>query len=62
VNGAAKIEFFNLHGQKVYEMKSFIRASQINTVQYTGFVRSSTLIYKVTIGEHTATGIVINPN
>jgi len=62
VNGAAKIEFFNLHGQKVYEMKSFIRASQINTVQYTGSVRSSTLIYKVTIGEHSATGIVINPN
>ena len=62
VNGAAKIEFFNLNGQKVYEMKSFIRAGQSNTVQYSGAVRTSTLIYKVTIGEHTATGIVINPN
>jgi hypothetical protein len=62
VNGVAKIEFFNLNGQKVYEMNTIVRASLNNTVQYTGAGRSSTLIYKVTIGEQMATGIVINPN
>jgi hypothetical protein len=62
VNGLAKIEFFNLNGQKLYEMKAIIRASRSNTVQYTGTIRSSTLIYKVTIAEKIATGIVINPN
>jgi hypothetical protein len=62
VNGLAKIEFFNLNGQKLYEMKAIIRASRSNTVQYTGTIRSSTLIYKVTIAEKIAPGIVINPN
>lgn len=60
--GIAKIEFFNLNGQKVHEMNAVIRASLNNTVQYTGAVRSSTLIYKVTIGQQMETGIVINPN
>jgi hypothetical protein len=62
VNGIAKIEFFNLNGQKVYEMNTLVRASLNNTVHYNGAVRSSTLIYKVTIGKQMATGIVINPN
>jgi hypothetical protein len=61
LNGVAKIEFFNLNGQKVYEMNKPIRGNRNNTVLYTG-PASSTLIYKVAIGDQMATGIVINPN
>lgn len=61
LNGVAKTEFFNLNGQKVYEMNKPIRGNRNNTVLYTG-PASSTLIYKVAIGDQMATGIVINPN
>jgi hypothetical protein len=62
LNGRAKIEFFTMNGQKVHEINTLVRASRNNTVLYSGPVRSSTLIYKVTIGDKMATGIVINPN
>ena len=62
MNGLAKIEFFNLNGQKVYEMNKPVRSNSNNTVLYTRTAMASTLIYKVTIGEQIATGIVINPN
>ena len=62
LNGIAKIEFFSLSGQKLYQMNKPVRAGSNNTVLYTGSLHRATLIYKVTLGEQIATGIVINPN
>jgi hypothetical protein len=62
ITAVVKIEFFTVNGEKVYEMKSPVRANRNNTVLYSGPAGSSTLIYKVTIEKQMATGIVINPN
>ena len=62
VSGMATIEFYNVNGQKVYEMKRMLSANMNMTVPYTGSVRLATLIYRVTIKNHQATGTLINLN
>ena len=62
VTGMAKMEFFTLSGQKVYEMSKPVTAGSKSTILYTGSVRFSTLFYKVSIDKYVATGIVLKPN
>jgi len=62
VMGMARIEFFTLNGQKVYEMNKPAVANSNTAVTYTGPLRFATLVYKVTIAKNIATGIVLKPN
>ena len=62
VTGPAKIEFFTINGQKVYEQNRPVLANQPIVIPYTGPVRFATMAYKVTVGENIATGMVIKPN
>jgi hypothetical protein len=62
VSGEATIEFFTVNGSKVYEMKKLLPANVRTTIAYTGPVRFATLLYRMTIGKYSATGIVIKPN
>jgi hypothetical protein len=62
VTGMAKLEFFTLTGQKVYEMQKRVIANSTMVIPYTGPVNSSTLLYKVTIQNKLVTGIVLKPN
>ena len=61
-SGRARIEFFTVNGQKVFEMYRPVIANHNMTIPYNGPTRFATLAYKVTIGNHIATGIVIKPN
>jgi hypothetical protein len=62
ISGIATIEFFTINGIKVYEMKKPVPANLNSTAIYTGPVHFSTLLYKVTIGGYSATGIVLKPD
>lgn len=62
VTGTARIEFFDPQGQKVYELQSAVWGNMPTTVQYTGPGHFSTLLYRVTIKDQLATGIVLQPN
>ena len=62
VMGMARIEFFTLNGQKVYEMNKQVTANSNTAVTYTGPLRFATLVYKVTVEKNIATGIVLKPN
>jgi len=62
VTGMARIEFFTLNGQKVYEMNKPVVANSNTAVTYMGPLRFATLVYKVTIAKNIATGIVLKPN
>jgi hypothetical protein len=62
VTGRAKMEFYSVSGQKVYEMDKPVTAGFSSTILYTGSVRFSSLFYKVTIEKYVATGIVLKPN
>jgi hypothetical protein len=62
VTGMAKLEFFNITGQKVYEMNKPVVANSTMVIPYAGPVNASTLFYKVTIQNKLATGVVLKPN
>jgi hypothetical protein len=62
VSGMARIEFFTINGQKVYEMNRQLVANANNAVTYTGPLRFATVVYKVTIEKYIATGVVLKPN
>ncbi|HEU5163962.1 MAG TPA: hypothetical protein VFU29_00390 [Chitinophagaceae bacterium] len=62
VMGMARIEFFTLNGQKVYEMNKQVTANSNTAVTYTGPLRFATLVYKVTVEKNIVTGIVLKPN
>jgi PKD domain-containing protein len=62
VTGIAKIEFYTVAGQKIYQMSKTLRRNSTSTIQYTGPLTFATLFYRVTIEKFSATGIVLKPN
>jgi hypothetical protein len=62
INGMATIEFFTVSGTRVFELRKFIANKITNVVPYTGPRHSGALIYKITIGDSTASGFVIGIN
>ena len=62
VSGTARIEFFTMIGQKIYEINKPVVANSMVIIPYTGPLRFATLAYKVTIGKNIATGIVLKPD
>ncbi len=62
VTGMAKIEFFSVHGQRIHEITKPVMANQTMVIPYTGPLGFVTLAYRVTIGNNSATGVVVKPN
>ncbi|HEX6846746.1 MAG TPA: hypothetical protein VF144_07200 [Chitinophagaceae bacterium] len=62
VSGPAKIEFFTMEGKKVFEMSKTVLENTNVVMQYPGPTNFTALAYKVSIGKHIATGIVLKPN
>lgn len=62
VTGISRIEFFDVNGSKVYEINKPLYANQGTTVRYTGPLKFATLIYRVSVKNYVATGIVLQPN
>ena len=62
LTGTAKIEFYTMSGQKVYEVNRPVRAKSLATVRYTGPSRFAALFYRVTVENNMAVGIVLKPN
>ena len=62
VTGAAKIEFYSINGQKVFEMNKHVLAHSATAVPYGGPLSFATLVFKVTVGKDIETGIVLKPN
>ncbi|HET6767053.1 MAG TPA: hypothetical protein VFH08_06635, partial [Chitinophagaceae bacterium] len=62
VSGLATIEFYNINGVKIYEMKQHLFAGKsiITNVKSLSSFRTS-IIYKVSIGKHQANGIILRP-
>lgn len=62
VNGMAYIEFFTISGQKVHQINKPVIGNTTTVIPYNGPLRFATLAYKVSVGKHIATGIVLKPN
>lgn len=62
VSGTARIEFYTVGGQKIYEMNKPVKGNSTSMIPYTGPLRFETLFYKVTIEKYMATGLVLKPN
>ena len=62
VSGIAFIEFFNISGTKIYEMKQIVRSNAESIATYSGPVHHGVLFYRIRIKDYKANGIVINPN
>ena len=62
VTSMAKVEFFTVHGQKVYEVYKPVVGNQTAIIPYLGQIKPATLVFRVTIGRNTATGLVLKPN
>ena len=58
----ASIQFFTITGQKLYEMRSPVRAHVTAIIPYTGPNSVATLTYTVTVGKNNVSGIVLKPN
>ena len=61
-SGIAIIQFFTITGQKLYEMRSPVRAHVTAIIPYTGPNSVATLTYTVTVGKNNVSGIVLKPN
>lgn len=62
VSGMARIEFFDVSGAKVYESRNAVAANAEQIIPYKGPLHRGVLIYKVSIGNYKANGMVMNPN
>ena len=61
VSGMANIEFYNVNGSKVYEMRTNIKTGIEQVVNYTGPVNYQMLFFKVRIDNYKAEGVAIKP-
>jgi hypothetical protein len=59
ITGMANIEFFNLNGAKISELKKFIPANISTIVLFSRQLAGGSVLYKVIIGNYEASGIVV---
>lgn len=61
ISGMAMIEFYSINGAKIHSIKKYLSAHISTRVPYSGPFHRGALVYKVNIGYHQNTGIVIGP-
>jgi hypothetical protein len=61
VSGMANIEFYNITGVKVYQMRQVVLANVEQIVRYNGPVNSNTLLFRVQVGNYHTKGFAISP-
>ena len=62
VSGLANIQFFTITGQKLYEIRTPVKANVGVIVPYTGPNSVATLMYTVAVGKNKVSGIVLKPD
>jgi hypothetical protein len=62
ISGTATIEFYTINGVKIYEMKQYLVAGKsiVTDVKSLSSFKAG-IIYKLTIGKHLATGLILRP-
>jgi hypothetical protein len=62
VTGKATIEFFDLNGERIYQVEKFVFAGLTTALPYKGPTIATSVLYKVRIGNYWKSGFVAHPN